>query len=123
MPVVDWLNDNQGFATVLLTAALVAVTIFYALQTRRAVQVAQQANDVAERAQLGALIVLTGGSISAADSTIRYTATNIGAAPALNVKAWLLLNGERYPSSPQRLHLGGRAVDCLLYTSPSPRDG
>jgi hypothetical protein len=36
--MIGWLNDNEGFAIVVLTFVLVAVTVWYAWQTRRMVR-------------------------------------------------------------------------------------
>jgi hypothetical protein len=41
--VIDWFNDNEGFAIVLLTAALVIVTIWYAVTTSRALAARREA--------------------------------------------------------------------------------
>lgn len=106
--MIEWLNDNQGAATVLLTALLIVVTIANAVQARRAVAVARRANEVAERGQLGALLVLTGGSYSAGESMLRFTVTNIGAAPAVNVTARVVIEHDEFPAATQNLQLGGR---------------
>jgi hypothetical protein len=76
--VIDWLNDNQGAATVLLTLALVGVNVAFLIVnylTRRD----------AQKAQFGARMALTGGSFSVGESKLTYRVSNIGRGPAQNV--------------------------------------
>lgn len=107
--MVSFLNANQGFVSVLLTFVLVLVTVVYAIAAWRATAAARRANQVAEQAHLGALIVLTEGATDPGTSTVRYTATNIGFAPALNMSASICIDGTWFPG-PERLHFEGRAT-------------
>lgn len=46
MNLISWLNNNSGASQVMLATALVVVTIYYAIQTRRTVKVLERQNEL-----------------------------------------------------------------------------
>lgn len=99
--MIDWFNNNDGFMIVVLTAALVLATGYYAWEARRA-------RKAAERAQFGAhLVIISGGrSSSSGGKSATFHAVNIGPGPAYRVMARIFRgewssdgnNGSVYPA-------------------------
>lgn len=82
--IVTWLDKHQGFAIVVLTAALIAVTIYYAWQTGRTVGEMRRARQIAVLPKLAIEFHFIGPMNAA------LAIRNVGPGPALGVDVKLI---------------------------------
>lgn len=82
--MIDWLNANQGAATVLLTLALVAVTAYYAVQNRRVVR------ELASTRELSVLPKLALEFLRLGPTAMDVAIRNVGTGPALDIEVALI---------------------------------
>lgn len=90
--IIEWLNNNVGFMTILLYILLIAATIAYALWTKKIADATRKTleyQDKIEREKIKPLVIISLENYSpGTKDTIqsKWVLVNIGLGPALNIR-------------------------------------